>query len=801
MTTTVDRPTPATPGAPGPSGTPADAAPAAPAVDVAALGELLLGRWAGTRRETRRMLLDERLHKQENLTYQDHRERVLGQLHLLVEHGAMSRGLPEAYGGHNDPGGNVSGFEELLLGDPSLQIKAGVQWGLFGSAVLNLGTEEHHRRWLADIRDLRIPGVFAMTEIGHGSDVASIGTTATYDPATEEFEIHTPFRAAWKDYLGNAAVHGRVAVVFAQLVTLGVNHGVHAFWVDIRDEDGAFLPGVGGEDDGHKGGLNGIDNGRLHFTRVRVPRTHLLNKYGDVAPDGSYSSPIASPGRRFFTMIGTLVQGRVSLDGAAVAAGKAALAIAIRYGSERRQFNASSDVREEVLLDYQEHQRRLLPLLAETYAMNFAHQELLHKYDDVFSGREDTDENRQDLETLAAALKALSTWSALDTLQTCREACGGAGFLTRNRLTSLRHDLDVYATFEGDNTVLLQLVAKRLLTDWSNEFKQVDMGVMARYVAGRATEATFHRSGLRKLGQAFRDTGDVRRSVNALREESAQRALLTDRVQTMVAEVAEALRPSAKLPRAEAAALFNEHQHKLIATARAHAELLQWEAFTRGLEQVEDPGTRTVLTWLRDVFGLRLIEKNLAWYLSYGRLSMRRGRSLDEYIERLLARLRPHALDLVEAFGLEQGHLRAEIATGIEAERQEEAAAYYRRLRASGDAPLKERAPAREQATPAAGAPGEKAPEEKKKERRAEKHAEHRSEQKTERTHERRLELRSLKKAEKTEKTGKTGKDAETGKSGKHGRSAQEPPAGLPEDPAEDSAEDPAAGTGVPQDA
>jgi acyl-CoA oxidase len=747
MTTTVDRPTTAGPGAGSAAGSTAadDAGMTAPAVDVAALGEVLLGRWAEVRRETRRMLLDERLHQLPDLTCRDHRERVLGQLHLLVEHGAMSRGLPEEYGGHNDPGGNVSGFEELLLGDPSMQIKAGVQWGLFGSAVLNLGTEEHHRRWLADIRDLKIPGVFAMTEIGHGSDVASIGTTATYDPATEEFEIHTPFAAAWKDYLGNAAVHGRAAVVFAQLVTLGVNHGVHAFWVDLRDEDGNFLPGVGGEDDGHKGGLNGIDNGRLHFTRVRVPRTHLLDKYGAVAADGTYSSPIASPGRRFFTMIGTLVQGRVSLDGAAVLANKAALTIAIRYGSERRQFNASSDIQEEVLMDYQQHQRRLLPRLAETYAMHFAHQELLHKYDDVFSGRADTDENRQDLETLAAALKALSTWSALDTVQECREACGGAGFLTKNRLTSLRHDLDVYATFEGDNTVLLQLVAKRLLSDWADEFKQVDMGVMARYVAGRATEATYHRSGLRKLGQAFRDTGDVRRSVNALREESAQRALLTDRVGTMVAEIAENLRPSAKLPRAEAAALFNENQYKIIAAARAHAELLQWEAFTRGLEQVEDPGTRTVLTWLRDVFGLRLIEKNLAWYLSYGRLSMRRGRSLDEYIDRLLARLRPHALDLVAAFELEPEHLRAEIATGIEARRQTEAAEHYRRLRASGSAPVKERAPRKEAATNAAGAPGEKAPEEAKKERRAEKQAERRTERKHERKHERRLELKPRK--------------------------------------------------------
>src|SRR6185312_11622886 len=188
--------------------------------------------------------------------------------------------------------------------------------GLFGAAVLHLGTTPHHEKWLPAIMSLATPGAFAMTETGHGSDVASIGTTATYDPASDEFVIDTPFRAAWKDYLGNAAKDGQAAVVFAQLIVAGVNHGVHALYVPIRD-GGEFLPGIGGDDDGLKGGLNGIDNGRLHFTDVRIPRTNLLNRYGDVTADGTYSSPIHSPGRRFFTMLGTLVQGRVSLDGAA----------------------------------------------------------------------------------------------------------------------------------------------------------------------------------------------------------------------------------------------------------------------------------------------------------------------------------------------------------------------------------------------------------------------------------------------------------------------------------------------------
>ena len=659
-------------------------------VNVEALGRALLGKWADVRLQARALAATDALHTPAGLSYTEHRERVMTQMKLLADSKAVHRAFPAYVGGEDNHGGNIAGFEELVVADPSLQIKAGVQWGLFGSAVLHLGTREHHEKWLPGIMSLEIPGCFAMTETGHGSDVASIATTAEYDPAAEEFIIHTPFRAAWKDYIGNAAVNGKAAVVFAHLITQGVDHGVHAFFVELRDDNG-FLPGVGGEDDGVKGGLNGIDNGRLHFSNVRIPRTNLLNRYGDVAADGTYTSTIESPGRRFFTMIGTLVQGRVSLDGAAVAASKLALKTAIQYGTERRQFNGASDITEEVLMDYQQHQRRLLPRLATTYAAAFAHEELLQKFDDVFSGAHDTDEDRQDLETLAAGLKSLSTWHALDTLQEAREATGGAGFLAENRLTALRADLDIYVTFEGDNTVLLQLVAKRLLADYAKEFVGADFGVLARYVVGQATDRTMHRTGLRQIVQAFADTGSEKKSAIALRDPRTQRDLLTDRVGTMVAEVAGALREARRLPKDKGAAVFNNNQHELIEAARAHAELLQWEAFTRALENIEDDGTRQVMTWLRDLFGLCLIEKNLSWYLMNGRLSSQRARTLGPYINRLLAKIRPHALDLVDAFGYGPDHLRASIATGAEKTRQDEAMEYQRLMRASGASPMDEK--------------------------------------------------------------------------------------------------------------
>ena len=642
--------------------------------DFSRIHDALLGSWKDVRLAARARTLDPALHRRDDLLVADHRARVTAQLQVLLDSGAVRLPFPEAFGGSGDAGGNLVAFEELVTADPSLQIKAGVQWGLFAAAILHLGTRYHHEHFLADAIELRTFGGFAMTETGHGSDVASIATTATYDPATQEFVIDTPFRAAWKDYIGNAAVDARAAVVFAQLVTKGERQGVHAFFVPIRDERGAFLPGVGGEDDGPKSGLNGVDNGRLHFTGVRVPRANLLNRYGDVAPDGTYSSPIPSQGRRFFTMLGTLVQGRVSLAGAANTGAKIALQIALTYAQQRRQF-AGPDGDEEVLLDYPRHQRRLLPRLAAVYAATFTQDELLRDFHRVFTGEHDTDESRQELENFAAAAKAEATWNALDTIQEAREATGGAGFLAENRFGQLHADLDVYATFEGDNTVLLQLVGKRLLTTYGKRLKAAGGAGAARIVAGRAIGAAAAAAGLTALAQRVADGGTAAGAARSLRDPAVQERLLAERVEVAVAEIAPALRPRPGVSPAALAAAFGAHQHALIEAARAEARLRQWQAFTRAVERETHAPTRAVLALVRDVFALQAIERELGWYLVRGLLSRSRGTAVTRLLDALVARMRPIATDLVEAFGYEQGHLRAPISSGAEAARQAEARA------------------------------------------------------------------------------------------------------------------------------
>ncbi|HEV6955342.1 MAG TPA: acyl-CoA dehydrogenase [Promicromonospora sp.] len=701
MTTTSDPVT--TPTATG-SGAPTPAAlrtASGPRVDVPALQQMLLGRWPEARAEARRLVAEHpELWKREGLTKEEHREITLQQMKEMVPYGQVLRAFPERLGGRGEAGANLVGFEELVAADPSLQIKSGVQWGLFAAAILHLGTEEQQDRLLPGAMDLSVPGAFAMTETGHGSDVASIGTTATYDPETEEFVLHTPFRGAWKQYLGNAARHGVAATVFAQLVTKGVNHGVHCFYVPIRDpETMEFLPGVGGEDDGQKGGLNGIDNGKLHFTNVRVPRRDLLARYGQVAADGTYTSPIDSPGRRFFTMLGALVQGRVSLDGASISAAKIGLAIATKYAEQRRQFSPAAGADELTLLDYATHRRRLFPRIAEAYAMHFAHDELLDLFDDVFSGREDTPAKREDLETTAAALKATSTWYALDTLQECREACGGAGFLSENRFTGLRADLDIYATFEGDNHVLLQLAAKRLVGDHGKRLARAAKSPagMAGIVAGQAKDAVLHKLPLRRLGQSVVDGGTAR-AAGRLLDPEVQRGLIAGRYEGMVSATAMGMRPALTADSIRAQEIFDDNQVQLLGSAAAWAELVRWDAFTTAIATMPDAGTRAVLTLLRDIYGLTVIERHLDWHLVNGRLSAGRAKAVTTTIDRLLKRLRPHVLDVVDAWGFTQEHLRAPIADGSEQERQDEARAYYRELRASGTAPISEKELRKQQA-------------------------------------------------------------------------------------------------------
>ena len=619
------------------------------------LRDALDGRWRQAKNRAREQMSGEvfRWHYTPNTVIA--RTKAMQQLRIIASAGAAEDGFRKEHGGTGDVGAAVTTIEMLAMSDLSLMVKAGVQWGLFGGAVENLGTERHHQAYIRKIIDLELLGCFAMTETGHGSDVQSLETTATYDRDTDEIVIHSPTPTARKDYIGGAAETATMAAVFAQLITAGPgdepeSHGVHCILVPIRDEQGNNMPGVTTSDCDYKGGLPGVDNGRIVFDHVRVPRDNLLNKYGDVARDGSYSSPIDNPSRRFFTMLGTLIRGRVTVGGSAAAAARVALDIAVRYALERRQFKDPDTDREVLLMDYLVHQRRLLPLVAKSYALQFAQNELVAKLHEVQTTEIPDPEEQRELESRAAGLKATSTWHATRAIQEAREACGGAGYIAENRLIGLRGDTDVFTTFEGDNHVLTQLVAKELLTAYADDIRGMSPVELVRFAAETVGVRVLKRTAAQTIIQTIIDSRQDNEEEGSLFNRGTQIKMFEDREEYLLSSVARRLQRRAR--EMDAFDAFNEVQDHVLHAATAHIDRIILEAFVAGIDACEGEEACKVLNLVCDLYALWVIEDDTAWFIEHRYLSTERAKAVTRGINERCRTLRPHARTLVDAFGI-----------------------------------------------------------------------------------------------------------------------------------------------------
>lgn len=579
------------------------------------------------------------------LDKESYREHVLGWVKELCTEdiGALSFPVDCSGGGRVDA--FVKYFEALAMHDLSLVVKVGVQFGLFGGAILNLGTAEHHARLLPGVGSAELLGGFAMTELGHGSNVRDLETVARFDKEEDAFILHTPSVSARKEWIGNAAAHGRSMVVFAQLECDG-GQGVHAFYVPVRDEDGALLPGVSIEDCGHKMGLNGVDNGRLWFDHVRVPREDLLGRYGTVDAEGVYTSPIASPARRFFTMLGTLVAGRVSVASASVTASKVALATAVRYGALRRQFGPEGE-EEQCLLDYPAHREALLPHVAATYALHFAAVDLQRRFAshtaEASQARADTSREEPDsreLEALAAGVKAVATWHAINSTQAARERCGGMGFLTLNRIAQIRRDVDVFATFEGDNTVLLQLVAKGLLTGFAKQLSDNFVGTLLDTVGEVAKRALFESNPVETR----------RTSEDHLLDVEFHREAFRYRTHQLLVSAARRLKKRTDKG-VDSFVAFGEIQLHLIALAEAHTIEHIHDCFAKGIAECEGP-EKAAMESMRTLYAVSELHRDVSWFLETEYIAPRKARAIRKLKASLCTRIGKDAVAYVDAFGI-----------------------------------------------------------------------------------------------------------------------------------------------------
>ncbi|KAM0957214.1 hypothetical protein EV1_025204 [Malus domestica] len=524
-------------------------------------------------------------------------------------------------------------FEVIGIFDHSLAVKLGVHFFLWGGAIQFFGTKRHHDKWLSDTENYAIKGCFAMSELGHGSNVRGIETVTTYDSSTGEFVINTPCESAQKYWIGGAANHATHTIVFSQLSISGNNQGVHALIAQIRDENGNVCPGVRIADCGHKIGLNGVDNGRIWFDNVRIPRENLLNSVADVSPDGKYLSAINDPDQRFAAFMAPLTSGRVTIAVSSIYSSQISLAIAIRYSLTRRAFSVTPNGPEVLLLDYPSHQQRLLPLLAKTYAMTFASNYLKMIY------VKRTPESSKTIHVVSSAFKALHTWHNMRTLQECREACGGQGIKTENRVGHFKGEFDVQSTFEGDNNVLMQQVSKALLAEYiatqkrGKPFKALGLEHMNKpcpVIPSQLTSSTLQCSQFQMDAFCLRE----RDLLNRFAMEVSQRQ-----------KQGESKEYSIILSYQLAGDL-----------GRAFADRSILQTFIDAEAALPAGSLKNVLALLRSMYALICLEEDAA-FLRYGYLSTDNVAAVRKEVSRLCGELRPHALALVSSFGIPDAFL------------------------------------------------------------------------------------------------------------------------------------------------
>jgi len=607
---------------------------------------LLDGQHAEIRNTVKRLICQPEFRYYDGNDVGVYRKQVLDWTKRLAATGIGRIFMPRSVGGEENLPKSIAAFEALAFHDLSLVIKLGVQFGLFAGSIQRLGTEYHHRKYLPDAASATLMGCFAMTEIGHGSNVQGLETIAVYHRESDCFVLHSPRYSAGKNYIGNAAEDGRLAVVFAQLEMNGQKLGVHAFLVLIRDENGNTLPGVTIEDNGLKMGLNGVDNGKIWFDHVQVPRVEMLNRFANVTADGQYRSEIQSQGARFFAMIGTLVGGRISIATTANSAAKSALTIAVRYAARRRQFGSPKAALETLLLDYPAHQRKLCPLIAKVFALDFALKHLIERNETVDSG------NSRWLETLAAGLKAVTTWNVTQTVQTCREACGGEGYLAANRISALKADTDIYTTFEGDNTVLMQLVAKNLLSEFKDKLTEMRPAQMAGFFIDQRL------AGIAKRNPGF--TFNV--SPSHLRDTDFQIEMFRFHEATALFSAGQQFHRLTSKKQLDPYGAFAQIQRELLDLAHAHIDRVILERFAHMILTVQSPPLKLVLKRLCDLFALSQIELNKGWYLERGAMTGFKSRAVTRQVDKLCREVRQEAVQLVDSFGIPDACLAAPIA-------------------------------------------------------------------------------------------------------------------------------------------
>ncbi|KAK7091432.1 peroxisomal acyl-coenzyme A oxidase 1-like [Littorina saxatilis] len=502
---------------------------------------------------------------------------------------------------------------------------------MFIDTIEKMATEEQKAKWLPLAKSYRLVGTYAQTELGHGSFLRGLETTATYDPKTKEFVINSPTITSTKYWPGALGKTANCCVVMAQLISNGQHLGMQSFLVQIRDLDTHHpLPGVTVGDIGNKFGYQGIDNGFLRLNNVRIPRENMLMKNAKLLEDGTYIKPKSD--RLIYgamTFIRAVIVGDVG-RGLAKAA-----TIAVRYSCVRRQSKIEPGAGEVQVLDFQTQQYRLLPQLATAYALLNAGRNMLLYYIKVTANmNQGSFAQLPQLHALSAGLKALSSWRASEGVEVCRLACGGHGYSAASGLPKIYVDVTPACTYEGENYVMVLQTARFLLKCMSELQQGQQLPEMVTFL---------------------QTPPEGRSRLDERLELSDLVAAFEHRTARMVREVAGKVQ-GAVSQGSKSYDAWNNNSVELAATGTAFAEGYVVMAFAETMSSFTGP-LKSVMTALCRLYAVTVMTNNLGDFLKDGYLSSQQASMLQSRVLDLLKELRPNAVALVDAFDFPDGVL------------------------------------------------------------------------------------------------------------------------------------------------
>ncbi|XP_075033906.1 peroxisomal acyl-coenzyme A oxidase 1 isoform X1 [Mixophyes fleayi] len=506
--------------------------------------------------------------------------------------------------------------------------------GMFLPTLLNQATPEQQERLFMPAWNLEIIGTYAQTEMGHGTHLRGLETTATYDPSTQEFILNSPTVSSLKWWPGGLGKTSNHAVVLAQLYTQGECKGLQAFIVPIR-QMGTHepLPGVTVGDIGPKFGFDETDNGFLKFDKFRIPRDNMLMKYAQVEPDGTYVKPLSDK-----LAYGTMVFIRSMIVGDSARSLSRACTIAVRYSAVRHQSEIRAGEPEPQILDFQTQQYKLFPLLATAYAFQFVGSYMNQTYHritgDIHQGNLS---ELPELHALSAGLKAFTTWIASTGIEECRMACGGHGYSRCSGIPDIYVTFTPACTYEGENTVMMLQTARFLFKSYTAALSGERLGGMVSYlndVSSQRVQAQplAHRS-------LIKDINDPSSLVEAYKQRAAW----------LVVAAAKSVQSDLKRGKRKEDA-WNKNTVDWVRATEAHCHYVVVKLFVDKLSEVLDVASHRILSSLCLLYALHGISRNTGDFFQAGLLNASQLEQVQQRLKDLLAVVRPNAVALVDAF-------------------------------------------------------------------------------------------------------------------------------------------------------